>query len=163
MYPNGYNISPGGNARNIHCYVKVYQFDLNKILIAEYLSMVEASIKTGILITKISDCCNGRTVTAGDFYWSKYPYLPDNIEQYRHKKRVVQYTLDGKLVGVFDSTIQAGYSFTSDDKKHNQLVLIYQDVLMAMPRLLINIYGRNLKMLLIVMAMYWKNFQNRIL
>jgi hypothetical protein len=117
LYPNGYNISPGGNARNIHCYVKVYQFDLNKILIAEYLSMVEASIKTGILITKISDCCNGRTVTAGDFYWSKYPYLPDNIEQYRHKKRVVQYTLDGKLVGVFDSTIQAGYSFTSDDKK----------------------------------------------
>ena len=117
LYPNGYNISPGGGARNSHCYVRVYQFDLDKRLIAEYKSMKEASSKTGVLVTKICDCCNGRTVTAGDFYWSKTPYVPDNIEEYRCKRRIVQYTFDGHIVDVFNSTIEACYQFTSDRQK----------------------------------------------
>lgn len=117
LYPNGYNISPGGNARNSHCYVRVYQFDANKKLIAEYKSMAEASLKTGIAVTKISGCCNGDGVTAGDFYWSKTPYLPDGIEEHRLRRRIVQYTFDGHIVDVFNSTIEACYQFTSDRQK----------------------------------------------
>lgn len=117
LYPNGYNISPGGGVRNKLCYQKVYQFDANKTLVAEYESMMDAYLKTGIAVTKISGCCNGDNVTAGDFYWSKTNELPVGIEKRRLRKRVAQYTMDGKFIAIFDSTINAARSLTSNDKK----------------------------------------------
>lgn len=123
LYPNGYNISPGGNFCSIYAYKKVYQFNLNKELIAEYKSMADASYQTGVPISMISMCCNGHYATAGDFYWSNTLHLPNDVDKRRLKTRVVQYTLSGVLVDIFDSMMQAGLIFTTDKKRARSISL----------------------------------------
>jgi len=43
----------------------------DETLIATYVSMKEASEKTGAWISSISQCCNGKQKTAGGFQWKK--------------------------------------------------------------------------------------------
>ena len=117
LYPDGYNISPGGNFNSINASKEVYQFDLNGDLVAKYDSLTRASQKTGINITMISMCCNGHHATAGNYYWSNSSVLPEDIMQRRLKTRIVQYELDGKFICVFDSIIEAASSISSDANK----------------------------------------------
>jgi hypothetical protein len=49
---------------------KVYKFTLDMILIEEYKSIKEASIKSKINRCCISEVCNGKQKTAGGFKWS---------------------------------------------------------------------------------------------
>ena len=48
---------------------KVYQYDKNKNLISIYLSIQDASRKTGINYTLISRCCNGYLNTVHNYIW----------------------------------------------------------------------------------------------
>lgn len=53
----------------------VQQFTLTGELVAEYISIAEASRQTGIYRTLINNCCaNGRSKTAGGFVW-KHKFL----------------------------------------------------------------------------------------
>lgn len=47
----------------------VLQFDLQNNLINEYINVCEASRKTKICRTCISDCCNNKLKTAGGYIW----------------------------------------------------------------------------------------------
>lgn len=47
----------------------VQQRGLNGILIAEYRSLTEAQNRTGVELHNISECCRGRSKTAGGYVW----------------------------------------------------------------------------------------------
>lgn len=49
---------------------KVCQYDKNKTLIATYLSIQEASRKTGINFSLISKCCNGYLKSTHNYIWN---------------------------------------------------------------------------------------------
>ena len=52
--------------------IRIRQRDLNNNVIGIYSSMKKASEKTGIPITQICACVNGRRKTAYNFIWEKY-------------------------------------------------------------------------------------------
>ena len=56
-----------GNPLNI----KVYQYDLNNNLIAEFYSFKEASIKTNVPRSSISRCVSGHIKHANNFIWAR--------------------------------------------------------------------------------------------
>lgn len=107
LYPNGYNISPGGNFNSINTLKETYQFDLDKNLIAIYRSVSDAAQKTGVSSTRISMCCSGLGVTAGGYYWSHSQTIPECNNHYKKETRIIQYSSDGKLICVFRSIAKA--------------------------------------------------------
>lgn len=48
---------------------KVNQYDIDNILIKQYKSLTEASLKNSIAIQHISECCKGKAKTAGGYKW----------------------------------------------------------------------------------------------
>ncbi len=50
---------------------KVIQLDLNDGVLSEFESMVQAERETGVLAGNISNCCNGRSKSAGGYKWRK--------------------------------------------------------------------------------------------
>lgn len=60
------------NNKHSHC-IKIYQYDLQNNLINVFESMTEASQKTGVSISSISNVCNGKRRTAGGYKWQKHP------------------------------------------------------------------------------------------
>ena len=61
---HAYNVLKRKHIENI-----VLQFDLQNNLINEYINVCEASRKTNICRTCISDCCNNKLKTAGGYIW----------------------------------------------------------------------------------------------
>jgi hypothetical protein len=49
---------------------KVIKLTFNNVIVDEYCSLTEASLKNQIQLSKISSCCNGKRKTAGRFKWS---------------------------------------------------------------------------------------------
>lgn len=47
----------------------VWQYSLNNVFVAHYLSLEEAQKRTGINRTMITECCTGERITAGGFIW----------------------------------------------------------------------------------------------
>lgn len=54
---------------NNPCSKKICQFDKNRNLMQEFISITEASIKTKINASNICQCCNKKRNTAGGFIW----------------------------------------------------------------------------------------------
>lgn len=50
---------------------KVIQLDLNDNVLSEFESMTQAERETGIDVSSISKCCNGKLKSAGGFKWGK--------------------------------------------------------------------------------------------
>jgi len=50
---------------------KVIQLDLNDNVLKEFESMHQAERETGVSVSSISNCCNGRRKSAGGFKWRK--------------------------------------------------------------------------------------------
>lgn len=50
-------------------FTPVLQFDLNQALVAEFPSLTHAQNATGVELHNISECCRGRSKTAGGFIW----------------------------------------------------------------------------------------------
>lgn len=48
---------------------EIIQYDLNRNIINEFESLKDAELKTKIKYQRISDCCRGKTKTAGKFIW----------------------------------------------------------------------------------------------
>lgn len=54
--------------------ISVYQYDINGIFIAKYISATVAARKNNFCRSKITECCNGNRKTSNGFIWSKkYP------------------------------------------------------------------------------------------
>lgn len=47
-----------------------YQYDLDRIFLQEWFGTKAIKDALGIIKTSISNCCQGRTKTAGGFIWS---------------------------------------------------------------------------------------------
>ena len=53
------------------CFKKVIQLDLNDNVLNEFESMTQAEQETGVFVSNISSCCNGKVKSAGGFKWGK--------------------------------------------------------------------------------------------
>ena len=53
------------------CSIKVIQLDLNDNVLNEFESMTQAGQETGTSVGDISNCCNGRSKSAGGYKWRK--------------------------------------------------------------------------------------------
>lgn len=51
------------------CWKSVIKLDLDNNFLEVFKSMTEASLKTGVLLSSISNCCNGRIKSAGGYKW----------------------------------------------------------------------------------------------
>lgn len=91
----------------IHKQVAVIQYDLDGTKIAEFLSLKEASEKTGISKSTICRVCNGKGQTAGGYRWS---YLGENLAKCK-SKRIQQFSQDGTLLNEFNSMTEASKMF----------------------------------------------------
>lgn len=89
---------------------KVYCFSEDKILIAEYKSISDASRITGIEKSQLSMACNAdlKILTHG-YYWSFSPNQDFDIQviQSGKAKKVAQYNLSGKLIKIYNTMSQA--------------------------------------------------------
>ena len=50
---------------------KVIQLDLNDNVLSEFESMHQAERETGVALSSISSCCNGKRKSAGGFKWKR--------------------------------------------------------------------------------------------
>lgn len=92
---------------------KIFQYDLNGNLINTFSWIGEAVEKTGIGETTIRDVCNHRRATGYGYIWC-HEDEQKNIQQLikeipieKTKHPIAQYTLQGKLIKLFNSIIDA--------------------------------------------------------
>lgn len=87
----------------------VYQYDFDGHFVAEYSSLKEAKLVTGINISSIRGVLSGQHPTAGCYQWRRYK--TDNIGKASKiptvAKKVHQYSLDGVYIKTFKSINQA--------------------------------------------------------
>lgn len=117
----------GWNKREVH------QYDLSGNYVASYPSAIEAASAIGKSISSDISCCiNGRTLSAGGYFWRPYKIEFIDISNYKvlktqngariydmspkgkakrrkgHGKPVNQYSLEGKYLNTYDSVTSAG-------------------------------------------------------
>lgn len=90
----------------------IIQYSKDGEFIKLYNSIKDACTKTGIDISTISKCCNGKQKTAGGYIWrfenekptQEYLKWCNNSGKDEMKKAIIQYSKNGKLIKIFDST-----------------------------------------------------------
>lgn len=87
----------------------IYQYDKEGKFIQSYNSIIEAEHITGIANENISACLNGKRQSAGGFQWSKEhkPQLENYKKNIGFHKELYQYSLDGRLLGIFPTVAEA--------------------------------------------------------
>lgn len=105
--------------RNEHMQRSVSQYTKQGVFIYTYLSIKDASLKTGVHHTNIAACCRNEMKTAGNFLWrytedaitEEYVEWCNTKKEQIHRdstiKSVVQYTIEGIFVSVYKSISQA--------------------------------------------------------
>lgn len=91
----------------------VFCFNKDKILVAEYKNIREASKAVNISTSLISQELNKEVKTlCGGFYWSKEKIIKEtkNYENLGKAKEVYQYDLNGKFINKYKSTGEAARS-----------------------------------------------------
>lgn len=101
----GYNISIGGQNNN-SCCKKISQYDSNGNLIRTWDSITDVSEYYGVTVSSISACCCGKAKSCANYVWR---YCGDSFYKYKNvqKKKVVNYDLNGNVIGVYDSVADA--------------------------------------------------------
>lgn len=101
---------------NNHRAQSVKQYDLSGNFINEFDTLTQASIETGVNISKICAVCKGRRKTAGGYRWEytndkhqtcsreNYVYNPEN---YKTSKPILQFDLDGNFIREYHSSGEA--------------------------------------------------------
>lgn len=74
---------------------KVYQYDLDGKLIAEFSNISEAARMNGVSISLISLCCHNKIKTGKNYQWS---FVKANKQKITKGKKVYQYDLEGKFI-----------------------------------------------------------------
>lgn len=90
----------------------IIKYDLNGNKLDEYSSLTEASLKTGYYPNSISYCCINKKYYTCHGYTFRYTndpfdYIPYNKSIQNTSKKICKYSLDGKLVHIYDSIKQA--------------------------------------------------------
>lgn len=87
-----------------HTRKPVNQYSMDNTLIKEWSSAHEAAATIGISPRSIQHCIYGRYHSSGGFIWR----YPDNVKLNKKKrKRVLQYSLDNKLVAEYNDVNEA--------------------------------------------------------
>lgn len=99
---------------------QVTQYSLDGKRIAVYVSIEEAGRITGVIATDIGRVINGKRKSAGGFFWQNGKgKAVINMHNYLHgvdarvalkRKKVNQYSLDGKLLNTYNSMSEAAAS-----------------------------------------------------
>lgn len=90
---------------------RVYQYDLNGNYIKSFDSVMEAARELGVKTKCISTECTSSHYAYGYlWYYEKYDKVNKHIPQ---RKKVAQYTKDGKLVAVWDSVSNASKEYNN--------------------------------------------------
>ena len=109
VYKKDYN--PDDNVLYDHNGLRpVVQLDKLGNFIAEYNTIKDASIKTGVNNSNITMCCQGDYKHAGGYVWIyKEEYDPTKIYIYKNSvyKEVVQIDTDGNIISTYGSIIEA--------------------------------------------------------
>lgn len=98
----------------------IVQYTKTGKLVAEFDSIVEASELTNINFRYISAACLGKCKTSMGYVWR---FKDDNFDKFdihnsiKTKKKVIQYTMDKKIVGVYSSICDA-YKETGIDYRN---------------------------------------------
>lgn len=117
-YYNGYNETKGGDGTAGEGGKSVRQYDMQGNFIAEYESITQARIETGI--TSISGACNDLHKTAGGYQWRfSEEENRDNIGSAMNpddycKIPVLQYDLEGNFLRKFGGINEAARLTSSD-------------------------------------------------
>ena len=97
----------------------ICQYNLDGDLMMMYSSMSEAEHETKVSHTKISEVCQGRRRTAGEFQWR---YAEDNLDKLppitQRKnicKKVAQYDLEDNLIAIYNSFREAARTVGGDE------------------------------------------------
>lgn len=79
--------------------VKIAQFDKSGKIIARYMSLSEASTRTGVQVAHIGKVANGKRLSAGGFVWK---HVTGNMDKLNRTTRGIrQTTKDGITVAIF--------------------------------------------------------------
>ena len=84
---------------------KVYQYDKDMNLIEIFVSIRDVVRKSGIVRANISKCCHHKVVAVGGFIWRFEGDLTP--PQYKNRKVVLQYDLDGNFIKEWNSGLEA--------------------------------------------------------
>lgn len=86
----------------------VYQYDKNMNLIDIYPSLRDASRRTGYNRSNISKCCKHKVVFVSGYVWR---FEGDTTPpEYRNRKNIIQYDVNGNLIDEFENIRQASLS-----------------------------------------------------
>lgn len=107
----------------------VLQFDLDGNFIKEYPSIAEANRQTGVASCNITQCCNNKMDSAGDYIWvKKEDYYDGYLQKYKSRakcksndKEILQYTLNGEFVASYISASDAAESIIGDRKNNSNI------------------------------------------
>lgn len=93
---------------------KVCQIDFESgVLLEIFDSLSEASKKVNIISSSITDCCRGKQKSCAGYFWKYYENGDENKEYFEvpirkeTKRKVVQLSLDGEFIRLFDSRTDA--------------------------------------------------------
>lgn len=94
---------------------KVYQFDMDGNLLAEYESVADAAEKTGLSHKSISKACNGKLKKYSECVWSyDGTFHYDKVKHYKPRFGAIrQYDLQGNLIAEYntlDEIREAGFN-----------------------------------------------------
>lgn len=98
----------------------VYCYNEKGELICAYPSISYASKQVGIDASMISKCCNKIKNSGGGYFWSYKPndcFEPQNLKRWR-KHRIIQLSLDNKIVATYDSLSAAGRAMNKTQTKY---------------------------------------------
>lgn len=106
---NGYNNHEAGvNGAAISLWKPVYQYDLAGNFIKKFDSLTQAWEETNIAFGSISKACDGKLKSAGNSQWRwDYAEKIPAINRNTNAKRLYQYDLDGNLVAIYNSGVEA--------------------------------------------------------
>jgi hypothetical protein len=100
---NGYNSDIGGGIQKT-----VYQYDtLTGVLVNKYSSLTDASATVGLNKQDLSSVCLSVNKASKGFYWAYDCYDIFPLAKDKRRKKVAQYTLEGKFFKEFNSVAEA--------------------------------------------------------
>lgn len=94
----------------------IYQYNQEGVLVKTWNLIMDIHRELGLNHRQITDCCNGKVKTCGNYVWSYNLLTVKEIREkfLRNQKPVLQYSLNNTLVKEWDSAKLAGDNLNID-------------------------------------------------